>query len=197
MPLVRIDVLEGHTPRQKVEIEAGPCRLRRWRMTDLDALLRHADNPAVARNLRDLFPSPYTRADAREWLGDPLHDVVPLSTFAIEADGEAVGGIGLVPGRDVERFSAEIGYWLGEAVWGRGLATAALRAATEYGFARLGLRRIFALPFATNAGSSRVLAKAGYRLEARLADSAFKEGRFVDQELWAALAPTWRGILPG
>lgn len=187
----------GEPPRGPVEIDAGPCRLRRWRKDDLEALLRHADNPNVARNLRDLFPSPYTRADGREWLSDPLHDSVPLQAFAIEAGGEAVGGLGLVAGSDVERFSAEIGYWLGEAVWGRGLATAALRAATEYGFARLGLRRIFALPFAYNAASSRVLAKAGYRREALLADAAFKEGRFVDQELWAALAPAWRGILPG
>ena len=178
-------------------LDAGPCLLRRWCRPDREALLRHAGSWNVARNLRDLFPHPYTPEAADAWLEDPLHDAAPLSTFAIEADGEAVGGIGLVPGHDVERFSAEIGYWLGEAVWGRGLATAAVRAATEYGFTRLGLRRIFALPFAHNTASSRVLAKAGYRLEARLSDSAFKEGRFVDQELWAALAPTWRGILPG
>jgi RimJ/RimL family protein N-acetyltransferase len=185
------------SPRQAVEIDAGPCRLRRWRREDLDALLRHADDPMVARNLRDLFPSPYTRADAREWLTDPLHEIDPPTAFAIDVDGEAVGGIGLSPGRDVERFSAEVGYWLGEAFWGRGLATAALRAATEYGFSRLNLHRIFALPFAHNAASSRVLAKTGYVLEARLVESAYKEGVFVDQELWAALAPTWRGILPG
>ena len=178
-------------------LDAGPCRLRRWRPADREALLRHADNRNVARNLRDLFPQPYTGEAADAWLSDPLHAAERPSAFAIDVAGEAVGGIGLAAGRDVERFSAEVGYWLGEAVWGRGLATAAVRAVTEYGFGRLGLHRIFALPFAHNGASIRVLEKAGYRFEARLSESAFKEGAFVAQELWVALAPSWRGILPG
>lgn len=184
MPLVRVDA----------ELDAGACRLRRWRPSDHDALLRHADNRNIARNLRDLFPYPYTSEAAQGWLSDPLHEAALPTAFAIDVGGEAVGGIGLVPGRDVERFSAEVGYWLGEAVWGRGHATAALRAVTEYGFSSLGLHRIFALPFSHNAASIRVLEKAGYVFEARLSDSAFKDGAFVDQDLWVTIDTGTQGV---
>ena len=76
--------------------------------------------------------------------------------------GEAVDGIGLTLKSDVERCSAEIGYWLGEAVWGKGIATAAVQALTYYGFKTFGLTRIFAVPFANNPASMRMLEKAGY-----------------------------------
>ena len=99
------------------QIDAGPCLLRPWRPSDHDALLRHADNPRVARYLRDLFPHPYTSEAARAWLSRPLHAARPPTAFAIEVGGEAAGGIGLVPGTDVERFSAEVGFWLGEEFW--------------------------------------------------------------------------------
>src|SRR5262245_61235704 len=108
-------------------LNAGPCIVRPWRSDDLDALVRHADNAAIARNLRDLFPHPYTRSDGEAWLAIATAED-PYTDFAIEYHGEAVGGIGLKLGSDIERVSAEVGYWLGQSVWGRGLATAALLA---------------------------------------------------------------------
>jgi RimJ/RimL family protein N-acetyltransferase len=165
------------------------CRLRRWLPSDHDALLLHADNPNIACFLRDLFPHPYTSEAATAWLSDPVHAAEPPTEFAIDVSGEAVGGIGLIVGRDVERFSAEVGYWLGEGVWGRGIGTAALCAVTEHGFGTLGLHRIFALPFSHNTASIRLLERAGYRFEARLAQSAFKNGVFVDQDMWVAIHP--------
>ena len=89
------------------------CLVRQWRLDDAEALVRHADNINVARQLRDRFPHPYTRANASIFLKAATSAGEP-SNLAIEVDGEAVGAIGYVPGIDVERYSAEIGYWLGE-----------------------------------------------------------------------------------
>ena len=106
-------------------LACGPCVLRPWRREDLESLVRHADNPNVARGLRDRFPSPYTRADG-EWFLDDVRKPRGEWRLAIEVDGAAVGGVGVRPGEDVHRISAEIGYWLGEAYWGRGIAPAML-----------------------------------------------------------------------
>lgn len=167
-----------------MEIDCGICRVRSWRRRDREPLVRQANNVAVWRNLRDRFPHPYTDRAAREWIAHCL-SASPELDFAIDVGGEAVGGIGLQPGADVERFSAEIGYWLGEPFWGRGIATAALRGTVAHALRELELVRIFALPFSTNLGSARVLEKAGFSLEGILRSSAVKEGRFLDQRLYA------------
>ena len=143
-------------------------------------LSRHANNREIWLNLRDRFPHPYTRADAESWVriasaGDPQ------THFAIEACGEAVGGVSLMLQDDVERVSAEIGYWLSEAFWGRGIMSAAVRAATEYAFTRFGLTRVFGLPYAHNSASIRVLEKAGYVREGVLRRVAVKDGVILDE----------------
>jgi RimJ/RimL family protein N-acetyltransferase len=109
----------------------------------------------------------------------------PETFFAIVVDREAVGGIGFVLQSDVDRMSAEIGYWLGEALWGRGIVTDALGAVTRHAIEQHRLTRLFALPFASNTASCRVLEKAGYVLEARLRRSAIKDGVIVDQFQYA------------
>ena len=167
-----------------VELDCGICRVRSWRKSDVDSLVRYGDNVRIWRNLRDRFPRPYTHSDAREWIEFASACKPPID-FAIEVGGEAVGGVGLKPGIDVERIGAEIGYWLGEPFWGRGIATAALSAATEYAFRELGMVRVFALPFATNAASVRVLEKAGFSRAGVLRKSAVKEERVLDQFLYA------------
>jgi [ribosomal protein S5]-alanine N-acetyltransferase len=162
--------------------------VRSWTMDDLESLVAHADNRRIWINLRDAFPHPYTRRDGREFLRRTR--AAPLeTTFAITVDDAAVGAIGFVMRSDVERVSAEIGYWVGEAFWGRGIATAALAAVTRYAIETHGLTRLFALPFAWNAASCRVLEKAGYVLEARLRRSAIKDGVIVDQMQYAFIAP--------
>lgn len=108
-------------------------------------------------------------------------------------NGEAVGAVGFVPGRDIERFSAEIGYWLGEELWGRGVTTEALSLATDHVFRELNFLRLFALPFADNPGSVRVLEKAGYEREAVLRSSSVKYGVPKDQLLYTRINPAWRG----
>jgi ribosomal-protein-alanine N-acetyltransferase len=169
------------------------CLVRQWRLDDAEALVRHADNINVARQLRDRFPHPYTRANASIFLKAATSAAEP-SNLAIEVDGEAVGAIGYVPGIDVERYSAEIGYWLGEGYWGRGIVTEALLLVTEHVFATANLLRLFALPFADNAASTRVLEKAGYLREAILRSSSVKYGQPRDQALYARINDRWRGV---
>jgi RimJ/RimL family protein N-acetyltransferase len=166
------------------------CELRPWRKGDADAIVKHANNINVARHLRDRFPHPYTRDDAHGFLRFAA-GADPVTNFAIEVDGEAAGGLGYVPGSDVERYAAEVGYWLGETLWGRGIVTEALVMFTDHAFTELGLLRLFALPLVDNTGSTRVLEKAGYVLEGRLRSSCVKYGEPRDQAIYARINPAW------
>lgn len=174
-----------------LRLEGTRCTVRPWVDGDADSLVEHANNINVAKNLRDRFPHPYTKQNAREFLKFAAGRD-DQSNLAIEVQGAAVGAIGYVPGTDVERFSAEIGYWLGEALWGRGIVTEAVMLVTDHAFAGLNLLRLFALPFADNAASARVLQKAGYVLEGRLRASCVKYGIPRDQLLYARVNPAWK-----
>lgn len=163
------------------------CDVRSWAARDVESLVAHANNRKVWINLRDRFPHPYRAKDGRQFIREASR-MDPETSFAIAVDGAAVGGIGFALQSDVERVSAEVGYWVGEALWGRGIATEALTALTAYAIERHQLARIFALPFANNTASCRVLEKAGYVLEGRLSRSAIKDGVIVDQLQYAFVA---------
>lgn len=167
-----------------MQLTLSACTVRSWRASDVDSLARYADNRKIWINLRDAFPHPYTKRDAREFIKSALRRQ-PETLFAIAVDGDAVGGIGFVLHADVERVSAEIGYWLAEPFWGRGITTEALAAVTRYAIDTHQLTRVYAVPFAWNAPSCRVLEKAGYVLEGRLRNSAIKDGRLTDQMQYA------------
>lgn len=171
-------------------LDGQRCRVREWLKTDAEALAEHANNLNVARNLRDRFPHPYTLKDARAFLRQAVAVRDPTN-LAIEVDGIAVGAIGYVPGRDVERFSAEIGYWLGESYWGRGIVSEALQLVTQHAFEQVNVLRLFALPFADNVASIRVLEKAGYAREGLLRSSSVKFGEPRDQFMFARINPAW------
>ena len=158
--------------------------VRSWTNDDLGSLVKYADNRKIWLNLRDRFPHPYTRRDGREFI-HLARSTRPETMFAIEVDGEAAGGIGFVPHSDVERVSAEIGYWLGEPFWGRGIVTEALVAVTKYAIETQHLTRVYAVPYARNESSCRVLDKAGYVLEGRLRRSCVKDGEVIDQLQYA------------
>jgi RimJ/RimL family protein N-acetyltransferase len=172
--------------------------LRPWSEGDEVSLVRHANNYEVWRRLRDRFPHPYTQADAEQWIAFATQET--QTHFAIEVQGEATGGIGLELGSDINRRSAEIGYWLGEDFWGKGITTAAVRALTSYGFEAFNLTRIFAVPFANSAASIRVLEKCGYIWEGPVRRGAVKEGVVIDQVLYALtdqdLSRTWPAQVP-
>jgi RimJ/RimL family protein N-acetyltransferase len=169
-----------------MEIKLNKSTSRDWRVGDEDSLVHHANNVNVWRNLRDAFPHPYTRADAESWIA-LCDSQTPAISFAIEVDGSVVGGIGLVPKDDIYRRSIEIGYWLGEDYWGRGIMTEAVRAMTEYAFNNFDICRIYAGVFEWNLGSMRVLEKAGYEFEARLKNSITKQGQCIDEMVYAII----------
>jgi RimJ/RimL family protein N-acetyltransferase len=171
-----------------LSLEVCGCVIRPFQSSDRDTIVRHANNWNVARNMRDRFPHPYTVADAEEWLAlSPTQS--PATNFAIATAGEPtselIGGIGIELQTDVFRRGAELGYWLGEAYWGRGIATAAVSEFTRYAFEAFDLLRVFAGVFAWNPGSMRVLEKAGYVREGVLRQSVVKGGQVLDKMLYA------------
>ena len=171
-----------------MRLELGDVCVRPFALADAAAIVKHANNRAVWITLRDRFPHPYTAEDAAAFLRIATTQDPP-SDFAIATADEVIGGIGLQRQGDVHRLTAEIGYWLGEPFWGRGIASRAVRAVTEWAFATTPLERIFAYVFATNPASARVLDHAGYQFEGRLHRAVVKEGRVLDQLVYAALRP--------
>lgn len=170
-----------------VRVVLSSCQLRPWRHTDLASLVRHANDKRVARTVRDLFPSPYTRADGERWLAHATAEG-RSNNLAIDVDGAAVGGIGMIPGEDVQRIRAEVGYWLGHAYWGRGIMTEAVRAFSAHLLDERGFVRLEAPVFETNPASARVLEKAGYTLESRQRCAAIKDDRVIDILMYVRLA---------
>lgn len=171
-----------------MRLELSKCKVRLWTPADLDDLVKNANNRKVSVDLRDLFPFPYEEFNGRRFL-DWIGKQSPPTVWAIEVEGEAVGGIGIDVKADIERVSAEIGYWLGEKWWGRGIATEVLVAVTAEAFRQFELTRLYAVPFADHPASVRVLEKAGYVREGHLRQSAIKDGKIRDQLLYAAYKP--------
>ncbi len=161
--------------------------LRPWRMDDAADLIAAANNRNVSVMLRDWFPYPYTPADADAYLARAIGDEEASVRFCIEVDGRAVGGIGLHPQKDVNRLTAELGYWLAERFWGRGIMSAAVRAIVAHGFATLPLERIEAYVFANNPASARVLEKCGFTFEGRLRRNVIKDGELLDSLVYSIL----------
>jgi ribosomal-protein-alanine N-acetyltransferase len=176
-----------------MELRGQCATLRSWRNADAPSLVKYANNINVARQLRDRFPHPYTASDARRFIQSTV-TASPATSFAIVVGEEAVGGAGFAAGADVERYSAEVGYWLAEPFWGRGIAPDAVRLLSRYAFDSCSMLRLFALPFADNAQSIRVLEKAGYTREATLRASSVKSGVVRDQALYALVNDAWRGV---
>jgi len=170
-----------------VEIETPRLQLRPWQLTDKPELLRHADNPNIARNLTNIFPHPYVDSDADVWLRARAADEGACHDFAIILDGAAVGGISVSGRSDIHARMAEVGYWLGESHWGMGYMTEALRAMVVYGFQSLDYHRLEAYHFGWNPASGRVLEKAGFRLEGCLRERVFKNGAFTDSFMYGLL----------
>lgn len=167
-------------------ISIGKYTIRDWREDDATSIAQYANNKKIWINLRDAFPHPYTMVDAKAFLSNAMQ-MDPGLYFAIASNHEAIGSIGLMLGHDVHRFTAELGYWLAEPFWGKGIMTNAVRSLSEYAFCELDLHRIFAEPYTTNAASARVLEKSGFTLEGVIRASVFKDGRILDQYLYAKL----------
>ena len=170
-----------------IRFDCEACVIRPWRDSDRASLLRFANNRKIWRNLRDRFPHPYTEADADAWFAH-CRESPEQAGWAIEVENQAAGGISLRPGQDVYAKTGEIGYWLGEPWWGRGIMTRAVRVVSDHGVNRLGLERIEAPVFEWNPASMRVLEKCGYQRESTRRRSIFKDGQLIDCVLYVRLA---------
>lgn len=164
-----------------VTLTSNRITLRPWREDDLAPLVRHANNFNIWINLRDGFPHPYTSEAGCVWLAVAIKETRNLF-LAIEFDGEAIGGIGATFKDDVYRINAEIGYWLAEPFWGRGLVSEAVNLLTDYLFTNYPeVLRLYADLFSYNPASARVLQKSGFHLEAIHKNSVIKNGRIIDE----------------
>lgn len=169
-----------------MRLECGICAIREWKRGDEWDLVQAADNPNVSRYLTDRFPNPYTIQDAYAWID--LNEAKRNNTnFAIDVGGAVAGGIGYSLGAYEARITATIGYWLAQPFWGRGIATAALKALTEYAFDTHALRRISSVVMAPNVASARVLEKAGYVREGIMRNAVIKHGQLYDLLLYATV----------
>jgi ribosomal-protein-alanine N-acetyltransferase len=168
-------------------LETNDFRLRPWHPGDEDSLVAQANNYKIWLNLRDTFPHPYTWQEAHAWV--ELANSLPNSlNLAIDINGAACGGAGLLFQADIHRRSAEIGYWLGEAYWNRGIATAAVKMLSAHAFGHYDICRLYAGIFEYNRASMRVLEKAGYTLEAVHRQALTKNGHTRDEYLYTLLA---------
>jgi len=169
-----------------MRIDCGLCVIRPYRLDDRAAVALQANNRKIWANVRDYFPHPYTEMDAEAWLAHATSEDPPRN-FAIEVEGAFAGGIGMKLQSDVDRISAELGYWLGEAFWGRGIATAAISGFVPWAFEAFQLERIYATPFEWNVASARALEKAFFNKEGVMRRAAIKDGVVTDVPLYARI----------
>ena len=168
---------------EPLQIRIPGALLRSWQESDAPSLARYADNPRIAACMRDVFPSPYTADDAYRFIAmatGPSRNIF----LAIVVQGEAVGGIGIHPLDDVHRGSAEIGYWLAEPFWGKGIVTDAVRALVPVAFEQPDIVRIQAGIFSRNPASMRVLEKSGFIREAVHKNAITKNGEVMDEVVY-------------
>ena len=159
-------------------------KLRPWNLEDIESLVKYANNTKIAENLTNQFPNPYKHENGISFIQMTLKDN-PTKIFAIEINGIASGAIGLHSQTDIYARNMELGYWLAESYWGKGIMTKAIKQIVDYGFKTFQIDRIFARPFGTNIGSQKVLEKAGFNLEARFEKTVYKNGEYLDELIYA------------
>lgn len=164
------------------------CRIRKWELSDAGDLAVALSNKKVQDNLRDGLPYPYTEWDGRDFISAMLSaDENETFAFAITADNIAIGSIGIFRQGNIHRRTAELGYYIAEEYWGKGIMTEAVRQICEYVFSKSDIIRIFAEPFAFNIASCRVLEKAGFQYEGTLRSNALKNGKVIDMKMYSKL----------
>lgn len=164
------------------------CSIRKWQLTDAGDLAAALSNMKVQNNLRDGLPYPYTEQDGIDYISAMLAaDENETFAFAVTAEGKAVGSIGVFRQGNIHRRTAELGYYLAEEYWGRGIMTEAVRQTCRYVFDKSDIVRIYAEPFSCNRASCRVLEKAGFQYEGTLRKNAVKNGKIIDMKMYSLL----------
>jgi len=167
-------------------IHLSKCTLRQWNDNDIFSLAKNANNKAIADNLRDIFPYPYTLDSANFFL-QQIANLDPNIIFAIEVDGEAVGSIGAHPFTDINRLGADFGYWISETYWNKGIISEAIPAIVNYVFLKTTIIRLQAGVFESNLASKRVLEKNGFVLESVMKKAIIKNNRIMDEFIFVKL----------
>lgn len=164
------------------------CIIRKWCMEDAPDLAIALNNTKIQDNLRDGLPNPYTVKDAEEFIAAMLSaDQNKAYAFAIIAENKAVGSIGLFRCENIHFRTAELGYYIAEPYWGKGIGTSAVKQASDYIFRHTDIIRIFAEPFADNLASCRILEKAGFQLEGILKKNAVKNNKILDMKMYSLI----------
>ncbi len=164
------------------------CTIRRWQMEDAAELAQALSNKNVQDNLRDGLPYPYTKADAAGYISAMLAaDPNETFAFAIVAENRVVGSIGASRQGNIHFRTAEMGYYIAEPYWGRGLGASAVGQVCRYVFKNTDILRIYAEPFASNAASCRILEKNGFVYEGTLRCNAQKNGALLDMKMYALI----------
>ena len=159
-------------------------KLRPWNISDLDNLVKYANNWNIAKNMTDQFPYPYSEKDGKAFIEMATKDN-PIHIFAIDVDGQAVGGIGIHPQGDIHRKNAELGYWLAEPFWGQGIISNAIKPIVDFAFETYAINRVFARPFGTNIASQKVLEKNNFVLEGKFKQVLIKDHSLLDELVYA------------
>lgn len=164
------------------------CKIRKWKLSDAKDLAIALSNRKVQDNLRDGLPYPYTELDGKDYISDMLSaNKDDTFAFAITADNKVVGSIGVFRQGNIHRQTAELGYYVAEEYWSRGIMTEAVKQICEYVFSKSDILRIYAEPFAYNIASCRVLEKAGFQYEGTLRSNAVKNGEAIDMKMYSLL----------
>lgn len=164
------------------------CKIRKWKLSDAKDLALALSNRKVQDNLRDGFPYPYTEQDGKDYISDMLSaNEDDTFAFAVTADNKVVGSIGVFRQGNIHRKTAELGYYVAEECWSRGIMTEAVKQICEYVFSKSDILRIYAEPFAYNIASCRVLEKAGFQYEGTLRSNAVKNGEVIDMKMYSLL----------
>ena len=176
---------DGEKERRKGTLD---CTIRPWRLDDVKELALIANNKKIQNNLRDGLPYPYTEKDAESYIGELLSsDKNTTFAFAITINDKVVGSIGVFRKDNVHFRTAEMGYYIAEEFWGKGLGASAVRQICEYIFENTDIIRIFAEPFAYNIASCRVLEKSGFQYEGTLRSNAVKNGQVLDMKMYSLI----------
>lgn len=166
-------------------------KLRPWDISDLDNLVELANNWNIAKNMTDKFPFPYSESNGRAFIEFATKDD-PIHIFAIDLKGQAIGGMGIHPQDDIFRKNAELGYWLAEPFWGRGIISNAIKHIIHFAFETYDIDRIFARPFGSNMASQRVLEKNNFVLEGIFEKVIIKNGELLDELVYAIRRENWQ-----
>jgi ribosomal-protein-alanine N-acetyltransferase len=157
--------------------------LRLWETGDIKHLIEYANNPHIAQNMTNAFPHPYTKEAGLKFI-EIAQSHSPTRIFAICLNNQAIGGIGVHPQQDIHEKCAELGYWLAEPFWGKGIVSKAVLQMIDFAFQNFEIVRLYARPFSSNIGSQKVLEKCGFKHEATLKKSIYKNGVYLDELIY-------------